>query len=246
MRPSTNQLLQRAGIRTAMDCLEAGCGGGDVAFDLARMVGPSGTVVGIDIDETKLELARREAAEQQLGNLEFRREDITEMEPAGGFDLIHARFLLTHLARPGEALARFRKALRPGGVIVIEDIDFRGHFCHPDHPAFWRYVELYTAVVSRRGGDANIGPRLPSLLRDAGFENIQVNVVQPVGAEGDAKLMGPITMENIADAVVSEGLAPATEVHQIVEQLYDFARTPGSLLSLPRIVEAWGYQTRSA
>ncbi len=42
MRPSS---LQRAGIRPGMACLEIGCGGGDLAFDMARMTGPSGTVV---------------------------------------------------------------------------------------------------------------------------------------------------------------------------------------------------------
>lgn len=245
MQPSTHALLRRAGIHAGMACLEIGCGGGDVAFDMARMVGPSGHVVGTDIDQEKLELARREASELALRNIEFRREDITQNEPAGQFDFIHARFVLTHLAHPAAALTKLRRVLRPGGVIVLEDIDFRGCFCHPDSPAFWRYVELYTEAVKRKGADANIGPRLPSLLSHAGFENVQVNVVQPAGTEGEVKLITPITMENIADAVVSEGLATANETAQIVAELWEYARTPGTVGSLPRVVEAWGYQAGS-
>src|ERR1700759_924694 len=76
MRPTTMALLQRAGLRQGMTCLEAGCGGGDVAFDMACPVGPSGRVVGIDIDQKVLELAVAEAASQDLNNLEFRPMDI--------------------------------------------------------------------------------------------------------------------------------------------------------------------------
>jgi hypothetical protein len=55
---------------------------------------------------------------------------------------------------------------------VVEDIDFRGHFCEPDCPAMWRFVELYTKAVERRGADPNIGPKLPGLLRRAGLEGV--------------------------------------------------------------------------
>ena len=125
MRPTSLALLQRAGIRPGMACLEIGCGGGDLAFDMARMTGASGTVVGTDFDQKELDLAKNEAASLKLGNLEFRLADITETEPGAGFDLVHARFLLTHLADPAAAVARMRRALRPGGIIVVEDIDFQ-------------------------------------------------------------------------------------------------------------------------
>jgi hypothetical protein len=96
--------------------------------------------------------------------------------------------------------------------------------------------------VKRRGGDANIGPRLPRLLSENGFEKVQINVVQPAGMDGEVKLLTPLTMEYIADAVLAEGLASRAEIDQIVAELYDFARTLGLVLSTPRIVEAWGFR----
>jgi ubiquinone/menaquinone biosynthesis C-methylase UbiE len=54
MRATTLNLLQRSGIQPGMACLDIGCGGGDVSFDLARLVGPNGRVAGIDIDEVKM------------------------------------------------------------------------------------------------------------------------------------------------------------------------------------------------
>ena len=168
MRPTTLDLLNRAGMRAGMSCLEVGCGGGDLAFDMARLAGPEGWVLGTDIDQTKLEMARLEAAEQQLGNVEFRLADITQDEVEEKFDLIHARFVLTHLRDPADALVRMRDALKPAGMMVVEDIDFQGYFCYPECAALRRYVELYTRTAAKRGCNANIGPSLPSLLARCG------------------------------------------------------------------------------
>ena len=55
-------------------------------------------------------------------------------------------------------------ALRPGGTLAVEDVDFSGYFCYPSNPAIWRYVELNTRTAERKGGDANLGPRLAPLL----------------------------------------------------------------------------------
>lgn len=240
MQPTSLALLRRAGLCTGMQVLEVGCGGGDLAFDIARIVAPGGgRVLATDIDQTKLDLAAREAAEQNLTNVEFRLANIAESAPDGIFDLVHARFVLTHLTDPAQALRHIRAALRPGGMVVIEDIDFSGYFCYPDSAALWRYVQLYTEATKRRGVDANIGPRLPSLLAEAGFENIQVDIVQSSGFEGEAKLITPLTMENIADAVIAEGLATAEEIGRIASDLYAYAKTPGTLGCTPRIFEAW-------
>ncbi len=245
MQPSTLSLFHRAGVRAGMDCLDVGCGGGDVAFELARLVGPGGRVLGVDIDEIKLKLARREIRARRLANVEFQLADVAEGELSAEFDFVYARFVLTHLRDPAKALERIYKATRPGGVVAVVDIDFCGHFCHPNNAAFERYVELYTQAAGRRGCDPNIGPRLPELLSKSGFHGVQMNVIQPAAMDGEVKLISPITMENIADAVLTERLASRKEVDRIVAELYDFAHDPSTILSLPRIVEAWGYRSRA-
>jgi ubiquinone/menaquinone biosynthesis C-methylase UbiE len=243
MWPSTLSLLQRAGIQLGMACLDVGCGGGDVSCELARLVGPAGRVVGMDIDEVKIAIAREEAAASKISNLEFRVCNLCETEPKAEFDLVYARFLLTHLQDPSAFLAKIFRALRPSGTLVVADIDFRGYFSYPESPALARYVSLYTEAVKRRGADPNIGPRLPALLAAAGFENVQVTVAQPAALDGEVKLISPLTMENIADAVMAEGLASRAEIEQIVGELYTYARTPGTIGCMPRVVEAWGHRS---
>jgi SAM-dependent methyltransferase len=239
MWPTTSALFSRVGIAPTARCLDLGCGGGDVTRALAG-IASEGFVVGTDLDETKIEIARAEAATAGVGNVEFRVDDVRQPASDERYDVVYARFLLTHLAEPAKALTTTVHRLERGGVLVVEDVDCSGHFCHPPSPAFTRYVEWYSKAAVARGCDPNLGPRVPGLLRDAGLGDVGVNVVQPAGLAGEVKLIAPITMENVADAVIGAGLATPQEVSQTVEELYAFARADGTLLSLPRVVQTWG------
>ena len=163
MYASTASLFDRFGLKDGQLCIDIGCGGGDVTLELARRIGPRGKAVGADIDETQLDIARREVDAKDIRNVEFRLLDIrtTEKDIGSVFDVVYARFLLTHLDDPSRAVAAFYRYLRPGGLVIVEDIDFSGYFTYPDSEAFQRYKELYCTLVLRRGGDPNIGPRLP-------------------------------------------------------------------------------------
>lgn len=240
MHASSSALFDRLSLRDGLSCLDVGCGGGDTTLELARRVAPGGTAVGADIDETKLAMAREEAAQQGVVNVEFRALDVRAAEATLTFDRVYARFLLTHLSDPAGAIAAFVRHLRPGGLVAVEDIDFEGSVAFPASPAFTRYRELYCAVVRTRGGDPNIGPRLPLLLEAAGFEDVGINVVQPLGTHGEVKLLNALTMENIADAAVGDGLVTREEADGIVGELYAFAADPHTITGLPRVVQSWG------
>jgi SAM-dependent methyltransferase len=244
MSPTTEALLDRLGVASGARCLDAGCGGGDVTCAIAARV-PDGAVVGIDADDTALEIARTEANERGLQHVAFREADVTADPPddeLGAFDVVYARFLLTHLTDPAGTVRQLGARLASGGVLIVEDIDFSGHFCYPPSPAFDRYLDWYVRAAERRGVDPNIGPRLPGLLGDAGLESVGMNVVQPAGIDGEAKLTAPITLEAIADAVLASGLCELAELQQTVDELYAFAHRSDTVVSLPRIVQAWGYR----
>jgi hypothetical protein len=67
-----------------------------------------------------------------------------------------------------------------------------------------------------------------------------MNVVQPAGFDGEVRLIAPITLEAVADAVVRAGVATRDEVHRVCDELYAFVQTEGVVVSLPRMVQAWG------
>lgn len=240
MHPNTSSLFERAGVAEGMICLDVGCGSGDATFELSRRVGAGGKVVGADLDQTKIDLARQEAEALAIGNIEFRVLDIRDCRAACEFDLVYARFLLTHLQNPEAVIGSFYQLLKPGGLLIVEDIDFSGHFVFPESRAFNRYHEFYCTAVRKRGGDPNIGLRLPLLLKDGGFANVEMAIVQPIGIEGEVKLLNPITMENIADSLLEDNLVTREEVADIVQQLYDLAADDKTIAGAPRIVQAWG------
>jgi len=240
MWPTTFQLLKRIGVCEGMFCLDLGCGGGDVAIGIARLVGAKGRVVGIDMDSIKLGAARQEAARQGLSHVEFRDGNVLEWSEESAYDLIYARFLLTHLRDRDVLVARMRRALRPGGVLAVEDIDFTGYFCHPSNDAFNRYVELYRAVVLLRGGDPDIGPKLHNLLFQAGFQSVSLHLVQPVHVDQEGKEICLSTLVNIAEAVLAEGITQEAELSAVISELERFTLDATTIVGFPRVFQAWG------
>jgi ubiquinone/menaquinone biosynthesis C-methylase UbiE len=244
MLPTTSQLLKTVGLSQGMECLDVGCGGGHVSVLMASIVGSAGKVVGTDKDKEIIELAKQDAETAKLGNVKFREADACGDEWHEEYDLVYARFLLSHLSEREGCLGAMLKACRPKGTIVIEDTDFAGSFCYPICAAYERYTELYQNVIYRRGGDPNIGPKVPRMLRKAGARGLELNVVQPTHMQGEGKLMASITMERISGAVISEGLATESEVQQIVNELNHAATDSETVMSLPRVFQVWGRSGR--
>jgi hypothetical protein len=129
--------------------------------------------------------------------------------------------------------------LKPGGVLAVEDCDFTGHFCYPPQPAFNRYVELCGEVMRRRGGDPNIGLKLPQMLTDTGLVIGGIAVAHPSDVDGDVKLLNALTTENIADAVLTDGLATSEEVHGLVSALNASTNDRGTFASMTRTIQVW-------
>jgi hypothetical protein len=78
------------------------------------------------------------------------------------------------------------------------------------------------------------------MLRQAGIEGIELNVIHPAHIYGEGKLMAPVTMSRISDALTTEGLATESEVQQILTELNHAAADSETVISLPRIFQVWG------
>lgn len=241
---STARVLNDAGLKPGMTCLDLGCGGGDVTLELARMVGPQGKVIGVDADRVKLDLASQDAHRRGLENVEFRAGEIDEWNEHSAYDLIYCRFVLTHVSNPARVLERILHAVRPGGAVVVEDIEFQGHFCYPSCRAFDEYMRLYRTVVSLRRGDAEIGPKLYSMLLNAGLQSPTIRLVQPIYFSGDCKLVPLLTLISMRDAVLAEQLATPEEYDPLIAELAAFTEDSRTTISYPRVFQVWGRRDR--
>ena len=107
-----------------MKVADFGCGVGVVTRMLAQMVGPSGSVTGIDVNGDQLEEARDLCSVAGLSNTSFLEASACETGlPRESFDLVYCRFLLLHLPDPISCLIEMREVLKPGGILVVEDGD---------------------------------------------------------------------------------------------------------------------------
>ncbi len=95
--------------------LDVGCGFGDATRELARLVGPEGSAVGVDVSEPFVEASIRDASDAGVGNVEFLAGDVQVMELRGPFDYAFSRMGVMFFANPVAAFRNIRGALAPGG-----------------------------------------------------------------------------------------------------------------------------------
>ena len=83
------------------------------------------------MDEVKLSLAREAAAQRGLTNVAFRVANVNDWQEVDAYYVVYCRFLFQHLSRLLDLLRKMWASLRVGGVLIVEDTDFDGTFCHP-------------------------------------------------------------------------------------------------------------------
>jgi SAM-dependent methyltransferase len=169
--PMTQRRVDRLGIGVGSQCLEVGGGGGSVARWLCERVGSTGRVLATDIN---IQFLKGIA----LGQLEARQHDVTAEDlPKGEFDLVHARWLLHHLPEPERVIRRMVDALRPGGWLLLEEVDFFPVQTSSSQVYVDFMLALTGTVVKGSGRDCLWARALPGMVADTGLTE--------VGGEGD-------------------------------------------------------------
>jgi ubiquinone/menaquinone biosynthesis C-methylase UbiE len=121
VRPITERLLRSAGIGTGMRVLDAGCGAGDVSFLAAELIGPCGSVVGIDRRSGAVAIARERARKLGLNNVSFRNVGLDAFDEPASFDAVIGRYVLIHHAEPEKFLRTAVRLVRPGGIVAVHE-----------------------------------------------------------------------------------------------------------------------------
>jgi SAM-dependent methyltransferase len=171
-RLAEGELWQQAGIITGARVADIGCGPGAVLPVLAEVVGPTGSVAGLDGDSDAVAAARALVTSVGLSDVDVRRgaADATGFEPAS-FDAITVRHVLAHNGPSEQAIVDHLATLvRPGGCVYLLDIDARALHTRGAEPALADLNEKYLAFHRSRGNDLQPGLRLDLLLRAAGLD----------------------------------------------------------------------------
>src|SRR5262249_52498379 len=119
--PLTERLFRESGIGPGHRVLDLGSGVGDVAMLAARLVGPSGEVLGIERDVRSIARARARVAEAGLPSVSFIQSDVSGISCDKPFDAVVGRFILMYLPDPAGALRSLSQLVRPGGVLAFQE-----------------------------------------------------------------------------------------------------------------------------
>jgi ubiquinone/menaquinone biosynthesis C-methylase UbiE len=247
--PATALLLRAAGIAPGMRVLDLGTGLGHVALQIAELVGPYGSVLGIDQDDALLEVGEQRRFTARADNVEFLQADVRTYQADAPFDAVVGRLILFHLPDAVEVLAHHLDALKPHGLMVALDFDVGSVRAEPR-------VALVTtlrgwAVEAFRLARANpvIGSRLALLLVDAGLEDVASFGVQDyLGADdprGPALFAGIIRA--LARQIVATGIATEAELeldtlqHRLAQEL----AAANAVVLPPTLAGAWGRRSGS-
>lgn len=227
--------VDRLGPQPGWRCWEVGAGGPGLPRALADRVGPDGHVLATDLDVEWM-------GAQLPATVRVRRHDVAVDEvPGAGFDLVHARLVLTHVPARAEALRRMVAALRPGGWLLVEDFDVElqplacvdagGDLEQLANRVRAGFVEL----LAERGVDMTYGRALPRLLRAAGLDGVAADAFAPVALPASAALE-TANVRQVGPALVARGRVDAPEIGVLLRAL-----AAGRVdIATPPLVSAWG------
>jgi ubiquinone/menaquinone biosynthesis C-methylase UbiE len=182
----TEHALRLAGLRPGMRVLDVGCGPGDVSFVAARLVGPTGTVLGVDAAGDVVEFARSRAAERGLSTVRFEQTTIDDIA-VDEVDAVIGRLILMHLPDPMSALRHFAGLVRPGGMIAFCEFDIGAVRTVPDSPLSRVLVDAIVRTFHGAGLDPAFGATLHTLFRQAGLGAPLLTLAAPVGTANDTE-----------------------------------------------------------
>jgi SAM-dependent methyltransferase len=181
--PTAFALFDRLRIKRGWRVLEVGPGQGSLHLELRRRV--RGPVDAVEPSHAFAEGLRRQCRRDGFGEgLLWERDLIETPLPKGAYHLIFARWVFLFLPHPEAHLRKLVAALKPGGLLAIEDYCRETLRMAPEPSEWNHFLRADLTFFASQGGDANIGARLPTLYEQAGLSLVDLTPTIKIGRPG--------------------------------------------------------------
>jgi SAM-dependent methyltransferase len=190
---------------------------------VATLVGPEGSVVGVDLDAEALKLAGERRVAQGITNVEFRQSDARSVDVERLFDAAVGRFVLVYMDDPAQALRQIAEHVRPGGIVAFHEPDSRMRIDPAmNQPVLARLQDLFSQTLERSGARPDIGAELHWRMLDAGLEPdpkplAEIGVL--IGHWEVVYRRWAHILRSILPKIVEYGIASEKDILEILEQL---------------------------
>jgi SAM-dependent methyltransferase len=243
LAPATRTILRLAGIVPGMRVLDLGTGAGDIAFQVAELVGPTGSVVGIDQSVQALAFAAHRTEQRGLTNVSFLHDDLHTIPIIGEFDAVVGRLVLLYLPDPNDILRRFAGLVRKGGIVAVMEYEMTAAGTLPPTALSDQVIHWLVEAFRRSGLDASLGARLAEVMRRAGLDGATVLGLQGYfeADDRDGPRMAAGIIRTLLPVLEKTGVVTLDEVD--IETLEDrIARdcvAHDAIFKPPTLVGAW-------
>ncbi|MGV0071396.1 methyltransferase domain-containing protein [Mycobacterium colombiense] len=239
----TEHALRLAGLRPGMRVLDIGSGPGDVSFVAARLVGPTGTVLGVDAEPAMVELARARAGEKGLSTVRFMRSAIDAITLDEPVDAVIGRLILMHLHDAAATLRHLVSFVRPGGVVAFSENDITGAHGVPDTPLFRRVTGGIVRAFEAMGLSPRFGTTLHTVFADAGLGAPRLTLGTPIGTAADTDILAYLAeVWRLVSPVAEQGgfaIDELADIDEFVPRFRQEARAVNALIAMPPLITAW-------
>jgi ubiquinone/menaquinone biosynthesis C-methylase UbiE len=198
INPILERLFREAGIGPGQRVLDLGAGVGDVSMLVARLVGPTGEVVGIERDASSIAVARVRVAEAGFRNVSFTQTDASQIAADKLFDAAVGRFILMFIPDPAAVLRSLATLLKPGGVLAFQEPAWQAFLALAAPLPLWsKVVSLVHEVFGRAGVHLEMGPDLYRIYQEIGLGAPSAFLEVPVGSRPEFTRLVPDTLQSM-------------------------------------------------
>ena len=217
-------------VGTGAEILCVGCGPGNILREISAL-DPTVKGTGIDVSPDRVEEAKRR--NRGIRQLNFVRGDAQAMSlPSNRFDLVYSRMLLEYLKDKEGAVREMARVCRPGGTVLLQDLDGQLLWHYPEDPVVQRTAEKVVSALSATGFDPFVGRKLFSFAYNAGLRNIdvQVEAYHLIAGKVDPEILKQWELKlEIAGPQLARLLGSEHEAKEHTRRFLDYLRRPDTL-----------------
>lgn len=242
LAPMTERFLREAGIGAAQRVLDVGSGMGDVAHIVGRLVGPTGSVVGVEQDGPSVARACARIDAAGLGSVSFVQADAHALVHEETFDAVVGRFVLNHSRDVTASLRALSRLVRPGGVVAFQEVAFSPALAVASRVPLWRAVlTVIERTLHGSGLDPDLGLSLHRVFQQAGLPAPHLHLEIPF-APDDSVIRLQVDLVRTLRGVAERcgvSLAALGDLNTLVERVRAEALRTCAPIGFAGVVSVW-------
>lgn len=242
LAPLTERFFRNAGVGSGRRVLDIGSGLGDVALIAARLVGPTGTVVGVEQNAASVARARQRAHAERLNHVAFVQSDAHALAFEDAFDAAVGRFVLNHAPDAPDLLRTLTRHIRTGGIVAFQEIAFGPALAVAASVPLWRTVlDVIQETLRRSGLNPDLGLSLHRVFQQAGLPAPHLHLEIPFAHDESVIRLEVDLVRTVRTVAEGSGvsLTALGDLDTLVERIRAEALRTCSAIGFAAVVSAW-------